>query len=108
MLERWSSELDGIVWLVASDDTLLARIDRRDKPHEAKGTSTQAAQELIASHRQAYQELLETIDRAGRLRVLRYDTGAMQASEIADELAATFGETEPHRLTDARRDMNVR
>jgi thymidylate kinase len=90
MVERWSLELDAIVWLAAPDHALLERINHRDQTHEAKGKSRQEGHELIESHRQAYGQLFELIDRLGRPRVLRFDTNTMSPVEIAGELAEIF------------------
>ena len=106
-LERWSSALEAIVWLEATDDTLRERIDRRDKRHEAKGASSEDALELLTSHRLAYEHVLGAAEGTGVVRVLRYDTGARSAAEIADELAVTLDDPKARRLTDARSATNV-
>jgi shikimate kinase len=106
MVERWSQEIDLLVWLVAPDHALLERINHRDQRHEAKGKSMQEGLELIKSHGQAYGQLFELIDRLGRPRVLRFDTDAMSPVEIADELAEIF-ETRTARSTAAHRCLDL-
>jgi shikimate kinase len=106
MVERWSHELDSLVWLHAPDHALLERINHRDQRHEAKGKSTQKGLELIKSHRQAYGQLFELIDRLGRPRVLRFDTNAMSSVEIADELAELF-ESRGGAVEAAQRGLNL-
>jgi RNase adaptor protein for sRNA GlmZ degradation len=106
-LERWCSVLDAIVWLDAREDTLVDRINHRSKGHEAKGVARADAVQLLAAHRLGYERVLEPIRRVGMVRVLHYDTSARTADELADELAAVLGQTEPGRLTEAGSGTNV-
>jgi shikimate kinase len=90
MLECWSAELDAIVWLDAPDPILLDRIRHRDQRHEARDKPTPEALELIASHREAYRQLLARIERLGRPQILRFDTSCTSPSEIAEALGRRF------------------
>jgi broad-specificity NMP kinase len=103
--ERWSRELDLVVWLEASDDALLERINVRGQRHEAKGKSTDAAVELLEGHRAAYRRVLEEIDRHGHPAVHHVDTTARTPDEVADEVGALLEESE--WLTDRGRVLNV-
>jgi hypothetical protein len=91
MVDRWSIELDAIVWLVAPDAALLERINHRDQRHEAKGKPIPEGLELLELHREAYGRLLELVAGLGRPRVLSFDTSTMRPAEIAGELAELFG-----------------
>jgi len=108
MVERWSLELDAIVWLVAPDEALLERINHREQRHEAKGKSVPEGLELIELHREAYGRLLELVTGLGRPRVLRFDTSTMGPAEIAGKLADLFGEQPAQQLTEDSRGLNVR
>lgn len=107
MVERWSVELDAIVWLVAPDEALLERISHREQRHEAKGKPAPEGLELIELHREAYARLLELVTGLGRPRVLRFDTSTMRPAEIAGELADLF-EQPAQQLTEGSRGLNVR
>jgi AAA domain len=107
MVERWSVELDAILWLVAPDDTLLERINHREQRHEAKGKPVPEGLELIELHREAYAQLLELLTALGRPPVLRFDTGTMRPAEIAGELAELFEEQPARKLTNASTGLNV-
>jgi hypothetical protein len=108
MVERWSVELDAIVWLVAADETLLERINDREQRHEAKGKPVPEGLELIELHREAYGRLFELVSGLGRPRVLRFDTSTMRPAEIAGELADLFGEQPAQQLTEGSEGRNVR
>lgn len=108
MVERWTAELDAIVWLVAPDEALLARINHREQRHEAKGKPVPEGLELIELHREAYGRLLELVTGLGRPRVLRFDTSTMRPAEIAGELADVFEEPAAQQLTEGSPGLNVR
>jgi adenylate kinase family enzyme len=108
MVERWSVELDAIVWLMAPDEALLERIYHREQRHEAKGKPAPEGLELIELHREAYGRLFELVARLGRPRVLRFDTGTMRPAEIAGELAGLFEDRPAQQLTEASAGLNVR
>jgi adenylate kinase family enzyme len=107
MVERWSVELDAIVWLVAPDEALLERINHREQRHEARGKPAPEGLELIELHREAYARLLELVTGLGRPRVLRFDTSTMRPAEIAGELVEFFEERQAQRLTEASTGLNV-
>ncbi len=90
MVERWSLELDAIVLLDASDETLLTRIDDREQKHDVKGVHRAQGLELVERHRRAYGQVLAQIEELGRPRLLRYDTATMPAAAIAAEIAETL------------------
>lgn len=107
MVERWSLELDAVVWLDATDEELLRRINYREQCHEAKGMSAHEGLELIELHRWAYGQLFELMAGLGRPRVLRFDTSTMTPEAIAVELAEIFEEGPARQLTRASRGPNV-
>jgi AAA domain len=99
MVERWSLELYAIVLLEAPDETLLARIDGRERYHEAKGLPVDAGLEVVARHRAAYARVLSLSESLGGPRVLHYDTSARSTAEIAAELVQAT--TEPRRAAES-------
>lgn len=107
MLERWSFELDAIVWLVAPDHVLLERINSREQRHAAKEKSVLEGLELINLHRRSYGQLLDQVVRLGRPRLLCFDTSVLSAVEIAGELAEIFEAQLRSELTDAHPHLNV-
>lgn len=107
MVERWSAELDAIVWLVAPERSLLERINHREQRHEAKGRSSPEGLEIIESHRHAFEQLFDRMAGLSKPRVLRFDTSTMSPDEIAGELAEIFEERPARPLTEASRGLNV-
>ena len=105
MAARWSDELDLIVWLDASDDVLVGRINDREQRHEAKGAATTAALELLRRHRDAYGRVLDEVERPGGPPVRRVNTSTRSPAEVTDEVLGALEEME--WLTDRRRVLNV-
>ncbi len=91
MLERWSRSLDAIVWLDASTDVVLRRINGRATPHEVKGAEANRALEVLRSHRNAYDELRRRIETTGAIRVVDVDTTERPPIELADAITAALG-----------------
>ena len=108
MVDRWSIELDAIVWLEAPDPVLVERIERREQAHEAKGSPAGRALELLAAHRAAYTRVLGAFDGSTGPPVLRFDTAARSPDEVAGELAEALGPVSPTALTDVGRRLTVR
>jgi adenylate kinase family enzyme len=90
MLERWATELDVVVWLDAPDDVLWGRINSREKDHQQKGEATEAGRRFITRYRGAFESILRSIEGTGRVRVLRFDTGASTVEQIADALRTSI------------------
>jgi AAA domain len=107
MVERWSVELDAIVWLQAPEEVLLERINSRDQRHEAKGRTALEGLGLLDRHREAYAQLEASIVGLGRPTVLRFDTSTMSPLEIAGELGEIFEPGPGRTLTDVRSGLNV-
>lgn len=106
MLAHWSRELGLIVWLEASDDVLLERINDRAQGHAAKGEVAETALELLRRHGDAYGYVLGQIERLGQPPVRRLDTSTRSSDDIADEVGWLLGEL--GWLTDVSRASNVR
>lgn len=106
MVAHWSEELDLVVWLDASEDVLVERINFREQRHEAKGQVRERALELLQRHRDAYGRVLDEVQRVGRLPIRRLDTSTTSPQELALQLGRVLEETE--RLTDRVGILNVR
>jgi energy-coupling factor transporter ATP-binding protein EcfA2 len=89
---RWAATLDMIVWLDATDITLLERIQARDQEHVVKNDPAQKIFEFLARYRRVYDFVLSMLEtNKSSLRVLRFDTSKQQPGEIVDYLSAEFG-----------------
>jgi hypothetical protein len=85
-LERWANELDGVVWLDAPDDVLWSRINERPQGHKQKGVEEGAGRRFIARYRQAFEDVLRTMEELDGPWILRFDTGVASATQIAEKV----------------------
>ena len=106
MVADWSRALGLVVWLDATDDVLVERIDRRQQRHEAKGRAREEALGLLERHRDAYGRVLDEVLRLGRLPVHRLDTSELSEDELVREVVVIFEEAE--WLTNRDQALNVR
>jgi shikimate kinase len=104
MLDRWSRTLDAIVWLDASTDVVLRRINERPRAHEVKGAEANRALEVLRTHQHAYDEIRGRIDRAGVIRVVQIDTSERLPAELAETIADALGWRQPTRPDHAQID----
>lgn len=88
MLERWTRELSAVVWLDASDDVLWQRISGRGQRHSTRSGSSDEAFRFIGRYRALFEDVLRRVEVAGGPRVLRFDTGAGSAEDIASEIGS--------------------
>jgi adenylate kinase family enzyme len=87
-LERFAPNLRAVVFLDASDATLVARIEGREKEHLVKGSSPAEARAFVAGYRAAYLALLERLASAHGVPVVRLSTEAATPAEVARRAAA--------------------
>jgi deoxyadenosine/deoxycytidine kinase len=87
MYERWAGVLSMIIWLDASDDTLLKRVFDRKKWHRIKEKSVSDSYEFLAGCRGIYDEVLGAItSRASSSPFLfRLDTTSLSMERVCDE-----------------------
>ena len=90
-LSAWAKLLDGVVWLDAPDELLVARIDGRAEHHRMQGGDARDTRRFLARYRAAYATLLGELEAAGGPRPLRIDTSREGAAAIADRLIAGLG-----------------
>jgi shikimate kinase len=86
MFERWANELDTVVWLDAPDDVLWSRINDRPQGHKKKGEEAEAGRRFIERYRRSFEDVLRRIEELGGPRVLRFDTSAATAAQIAEKI----------------------
>jgi len=97
----WSVDLDGIVWLVAPEEVLLARINEREQDHEAKGRSIREGHDVLLAHQSAYAALFERLEALGRPPVFTFDTSVMSPVRIAEEIEGILGRGPSRRPVNA-------
>jgi len=86
-LETWASHLDVIVWLDAPDAVLAERVDTRSKWHRLKGEGLEAAIDVFAEARDAYEAMISSLEaRADGPAILRFDTSRMSPDDVVDSL----------------------
>jgi hypothetical protein len=85
-VRRWAGLLDGVIWLDAPDDVLLARIAGRPERHRMQGESAADTRHFLARYRAAYEGLLRELAAAGGPQALRIDSAAEPAAAIAERL----------------------
>jgi adenylate kinase family enzyme len=86
LYEAWACTLDMIVWLDASDDVLVKRINTRRKEHVIKGKSDPDAQQFLTRYRMAYLNVLSRLESYNGPTVLPFDTGTLPVEQIADDI----------------------
>ena len=97
----WSVDLDGIVWLVAPEEVLLARINEREQDHEAKGRSIRDGLDVLLAHQSAYAALFERLEALGKPPVFTFDTSVMSPVRIAEEIEGILGRGPSRRPVNA-------
>jgi shikimate kinase len=89
---RWASTLDMIVWLDASNETLLERIRMREQDHIVKNESATRMVEFLENFRQAYERTVSVlIEKNPGLRILKFDTGEQETEEMVSQLMTGLG-----------------
>lgn len=89
-LARWERLLDYVVWLDAPDEVLVERIRTRPKAHRVKDAARADALRWVEADRALHGRVIARAEAAqGGPEVLRYDTGALSAAEVAADVLAT-------------------
>lgn len=88
LLATWRPRLDVVVRLDAPDDVLAGRIAARTKAHALKDRPAAEVGAAVAEARVAYDDAVAQLEGPGGPRVLRFDTSAVSATEIAAEVGA--------------------
>lgn len=88
LLATWRSRLDLVVRLDAPDDVLAGRIAARSKAHALKDQPGADVQAAVAATRAIYDETLSQLSGPDSPQVLRFDTSATSAAEVAARVGA--------------------
>lgn len=88
--EVWAEVMTTVVWLDATDDVLLNRIDGRPQDHAIKGTSKPAGRQFLARYRESFQAILVELEARG-VDVLRFDTAEYGSEAIASTVLSRLG-----------------
>jgi shikimate kinase len=91
-LDRWARVLDVVFWLDAPNASLAERIRKRAKAHSVKCGTDQEVAEFLDRYRAAYQDVLDRLAAAGRVRVISIETSASTIEETADRILAVLNQ----------------
>ena len=93
--KRWADTLDMVIWLDASDVTLVERVRARERSHGIKEKSDPEAFEFLARWRAAYEQVLAalTVDDRGP-KVFHIDTAQHSLDEVVNKAVVLFGFTD--------------
>src|SRR5206468_5939336 len=86
MFERWASTLDLVIWLNAPTETLVQRINARQKGHKIKGKTDLEAHQFLACYQKSYEEILEKLARQGRTTMFPIDTSQRKLDQVVEEV----------------------
>jgi hypothetical protein len=73
-LNRWTKQLDAVVWVDAADPVLIERIRSRRKEHRVKSGTADEATRFLDCYRRAYAEVLSALRASGKVRVVEINT----------------------------------
>ncbi len=84
VLQQWAKTIDLIVWLDAPDETLLARIEQRQRWHAVKGQPAQVGYEFLRRYRGAYAHIITQMTTPDRSQLLCLNTHQLLPTQLAD------------------------
>jgi hypothetical protein len=79
-MNEWSRELDGIIFVDASDEVLFERINSRTKKHRMAGRKPVDVYEFLSRYRDVFGELLNDLCRRREIPILRLRTDELDLS----------------------------
>lgn len=88
VLQQWAKTMDLIVWLDAPDETLLARIEQRQRWHVVKGQSVEVGYEFLRRYRGAYAHIITQMTPSTHGQLLCLNTEQLQPGQLADAVLA--------------------
>ncbi len=92
-IEDWSAHLNALIWLDASNNTLLDRIVQRDKPHFLQGAKASVANEFLDGLRSTYAEILSRYSNNG-VTTLRISTESPATASTLTEVSEILNGSE--------------
>ncbi len=99
-LTRWASVVDVAIWLNAPDETLIERIQTRNKEHRLQDSSLQATWNYLEKYRSSLSSVILKLSAYNRLRILNFDTHCQSftnlKSEVFDELSTYMTDCNPY------------
>jgi deoxyadenosine/deoxycytidine kinase len=97
---QWACVLDVVIWLNAPDETLIERIQTRNKEHKLQNSSSQAAWSFLAKYRSSLASVISKLSAHNKLRILNFDTHCQSftnlKSEVFDELSTYMKDCNPY------------
>jgi len=88
---QWARVLDFVVYLDASENILIKRINERNKFHIIKGQERFETLEFLSNYRIGYEHVISELkERNDGLKVFRLDTSRKSPDELLDSLRAEF------------------
>jgi hypothetical protein len=90
MAKAWSSRLDHVVFLDASEAILAQRLRARSKAHPLKDLRERELHLAASRERALYEAVLAELESMGGPRPLRFDTGRLSVSQMVQHTMAAF------------------
>ena len=84
-VSRWSTLLNGIVLLDASNEILAERIRRRPKAHQVKSGGDHEVFEFLDRYRAAYRDIAGRLTADGRVQIVEFDTTTTPIEQVATD-----------------------
>lgn len=91
MLTKWAKEMSLVIWLDATNEDLIRRINERAGSHTIKGAPTREATRFLDHYRTVFANLLRRVEQQGA-EVVRVDTSDMERSEVVDSVRRLLGQ----------------
>jgi len=94
---QWSVTLDMIIWLSASNSTLLKRINNRKQEHRLKGAPLEGAEKSLMDYYSIYERIITSLSRNKyNLHILRVDTNNNSVENIARIITSNLESWKPY------------
>ena len=86
LFEKWARILDLVIWLNAPTETLMERINTREKGHKIKGKKDLEAHQFLAQYQASYEYTLRELVAQGRTTIVRIDTSQKKIDQVVEEV----------------------
>ena len=101
-MTRWSSLLNGIIFLDAPNTILAERIRQRSKAHQIKSGSTREMFAFLDRYRAAYRDIVQRMNADSHIPIMELDTSTASVEQITAHTVTAL-ESWGVRLGDAAR-----